>query len=379
MMSKRIGLAGIVIVLCLSLLANATGLYAQAPPEFPPNVAAEIQAALDTAISESGLPGAVLLIDSPRAHFAGASGYADLDTQTPLQSDDAFQIGSITKIFTAVLVLQLVEQGMLALDDPLATWLPDTAAALPYGDQITLRHLLQHTSGIPDVEDDAELIALYLANPTEPVTAATIIDHVASLNKASFAPGQGWAYSSTGYLLLGQVIESVTESPYADVLRAHILDPLGMTHTYLADLEPAATEIVHGYAWHEDAWLDITNWNYAMAGAAGGLVSTPSELSVFIRALFRGDLLAEPTTLSEMLDTGASGDAGYGLGIRRMTSPDDPIVGWGHGGRTLGYQSRLIYIPGSIDIVLVMLTNNGEQFPAFDTIIEPAQTYWGVH
>ncbi len=365
-----------VIALWFTLFAPVTSLHAQTPRDFPPEVVADLQAALDAAVSDNDIPGAVLLIDTPRERFAGASGYADLETQTPLQPDDAFQIASTTKMFTAVLILQLFEEGVLTLDDPLSMWLPDQAAALPYGDQITLRHLLQHTSGLFDIENDSELLAQYFADPYQQISISEIIDRVAT-HDAEFAPGERWQYNGgTGYLLLGMVIETATGLPYVDALRTRILDPVGMTHTYLSDLEPPTAELVHGYALNDGTWLDVTDWDFSWAGAAGGGVSTPSDLTLFIRALFNGDLFTERGTLSVMLDTAASGDAEYGLGIRRMTSHDDPL-GWGHGGRALGYVSTLTYIPTD-STVLVMMTNNGERHPALDTLIAPALAYWGV-
>lgn len=368
----------LIMAVFVTLFANGFGLQAQGPPEFPPGVAAALDVALAAEVQGKGLPGAVLLIDTPSAHFVGASGYADLEAQTLLQPDAAFQIGSITKIFTSVLVLQLVEEGVLALDDLLSVWLPDFAATVPNGDQITLRHLLQHTSGLPDIQNNVELLAQYIADPYQPLVVQDIINHTLTHYGTDFAPGEEWRYNGgTTYLMLGLVIEAVTDEPYAEVLRNRILTPVGMTHTYVADLEPAAADLVHGYAWRDNEWIDVTAWNRVWAGAAGGLVSTPSDLALFIRALFKGDLFIEADTLDEMLDTTASGDAKYGLGIRHMTAPDDPDLGWGHGGSTLGYQAMLIYLPAT-DMVFVAMTNNGERIPALDIMLRPALAYWGV-
>lgn len=367
--------SGLVILLCLTLLTTGFKVQAQTPPEFPPKVVAEIQAALDAEVEENDIPGAVLLIDSPRARFAGASGYADLDTQVLLQPDDAFEVGSITKMFTATLVLQLAEKGVLDLDDLLSTWLPDIAASLPNGGLITLRHLLQHTSGLYDVEEDSELVAQYLADPYQSIfEVSAIIDHTAALG-AHFAPGAGYHYSSTGYLLLGLVIEAATTVPYAEALRSRIFEPVGMAYT---SLETTTVQPVKGYAWDNGKWIDVTDWDRSWAGAGGGLISTPSDLALFIRALFDGDLFANDDTLAQMIDITASGDAGYGLGIQRMTGTDEPVTGWGHGGRTFGYQAMLIYLPGAADIVLVVMTNNSARMPVFDNLLLPVWQYWGV-
>jgi D-alanyl-D-alanine carboxypeptidase len=235
--------------------------------------------------------------------------------------------------------------------------------------------LLQHTAGVFEAEEDETLLARYLANPHQPMEVREIIDHIATHYDADFAPGEGWDYSNTGYLLLGLVIEAA-DKPYVEAVRSRILEPVGMTQTYLSDLEPAVVDVVHGYAWFDEAWVDVTGWNRGWADSAGGIVSTPSDLALFIRALFNGDLFKERGTLAEMMDIQASGEARYGLGIRRMTSPGDP-VGWGHGGATLGYQTMLIYIPAD-DTVLVLMTNNGRQIPNLDHLLRPALEYWGV-
>ncbi|MBN1967206.1 MAG: serine hydrolase, partial [Anaerolineae bacterium] len=134
----------ILVTLLPGVIATAQG-GAQA---FPPDVVAEIQAAMDDLTAQGFPPGMVVWIDAPEYQFAGASGVADLMDETPMLPEGAFRIGSITKMFTATVIVQLAEDGLLTLDDPLALWLPEVAEQLPYGDQITLRHLLTHTSGL---------------------------------------------------------------------------------------------------------------------------------------------------------------------------------------------------------------------------------------
>ena len=147
----RLSLALILVTLLpLGLIATAQ----DDPQAFPPDVAAEIQAQMDD-LTASGLPpGMVVWIDTPEYQFAGASGFADLTHDIPMPPEGAFRIGSITKMFTATVIIQLAEEGVLTLDDPLAQWLPDVADQLPNGDQITLRHLLTHTSGVFNIVEN---------------------------------------------------------------------------------------------------------------------------------------------------------------------------------------------------------------------------------
>ncbi|MBN2306165.1 MAG: beta-lactamase family protein [Anaerolineae bacterium] len=360
-----------VLVLCIGLVALvAVGtVRAQESNGFSPETIQAMQAALDKQVTDRDLPGVAVLVDMPGARFAGASGYADLETQTPLQPDDPFQIGSITKTFTAALVLQLAEEGVLTIEDPLADWLPDTAAVLPHGDTITLHHLLQHTSGVYDYTNSSELIAQYFQNPTQPIDPQFVVDYVVEHHRARFAPGEDWAYSNTNYLLLGLVIEAATGQSYVDVLHSRILEPVGLAHTYLNDQEPDIGTVVRGYTKRiaGSEWFDVTGWDMTIAGAAGGLVSTPSDLALFARALFDGTLYANESTLDLMLDLG---DVGYGLGIDQNTPLTADFPAWGHNGGTIGYRASLNYLP-DYDLVIVWCTNNGDQDPLFGSVLRP--------
>lgn len=360
---------GVILLVAVTLFWIPASLYAQGPGTFPPEVAEEIQATLERQAEARGAPGAVVLIDAPQARFAGATGVSDRVTKTPLQPDDAFQIGSITKMFTATVILQLAEEGVLTLDDPLSAWLPDAAAGLPYGDQITLRHLLQHTSGVFNYTDDVDMLNAYLTNPTQTIEPQAIIDQIIVLGKSVFEPGTDLSYSNTNYILLGLVIEAATGTSYAETLRSRVLEPVGMTHTFLKDLEPATSDVVHGYIRNGTLWMDVTDWNLSWAWAAGALVSTPSDLALFVRALFNGDLFASDETLAAMLDVEASGSHQYGLGIMRDEWPGSQTIAWGHDGGTPGYISSLRYAP-ELDLVAVMLTNNGDQgMPLFPLVL----------
>ena len=169
-------------------------------------------------------PGMVVWIDAPDYRFEGASGSADLMDDIPMPPEGAFRIGSITKMFTATVIVQLAEDGVLTLDDPLALWLPEVADQLPYGDQITLRHLLTHTSGLFNVVEHeaywADLFAeMEIDEDTGAVTLAcvqrdphdTLARYVYGKD-ANFEPGARWSYSNTNYTLLGMVIEAAADS-----------------------------------------------------------------------------------------------------------------------------------------------------------------------
>jgi D-alanyl-D-alanine carboxypeptidase len=306
-------------------------------------------------------PGMVVWIDAPGYRFEGTSGFADLMDDIPMPPEGAFRIGSITKMFTAVVIIQLAEDGVLTLDDPLALWLPKVADQLPYGDQITLRHLLTHTSGLFNVVEHeaywADLFAeMEIDEDTGSVTLAcvqrdprgTLARYVYG-KEALFEPGARWSYSNTNYTLLGMVIEKAAGIPLAEAYRTHIYEPLGMTSTFLDCYEDPVIDVVHGYTGVGDAMTDVTELHESIGWSAGGIVSTAPDLIAFARGLFGGALFDDPGSLIAMT-TPAPGSS-YGLGITLQKEY------MGHAGYIAGFRSVLNYAP-EFDAVVVMLYNH---------------------
>ena len=347
------------------------------PQAFPPDVVAEIQAEMD-ALSAGELPsGMIVWIDAPEYRFAGASGSANLTDATPMPPEGAFRIGSITKMFTAVVIMQLAEDGVLTLDDPLAQWLPQVAEQLPNGDQITLRHLLTHTSGLFNVvEHEAYYTDLFTEMVVDEETGSVTLDCVQRDphdtlvryvygKDAQFAPGAQWRYSNTNYTLLGMVIEAAAEMPLAEAYRTRIYEPLGMTSTFLDCYEEPVIDVVHGYTSSGGALTDVTELHESVGWSAGGLVSTAADLVAFARGLFGGALFDDPETLAAMT-TPALGSS-YGLGAMLQ---GDYV---GHAGYIAGFRSVLKYAPES-DTVVVMLYNHDAADPeqSLADVVNPA-------
>jgi len=348
-----------------------------APQAFPADVVAETQAKMDDLTAGELPPGMVVWIDAPGYRFEGASGSANLADDTPMSPDDAFRIGSITKMFTAAVIVQLAEEGVLTLDDPLAQWLPEVADQLPNGDEITLRHLLTHTSGLANVVEHesywADLFAeMEIDEDTGAVTLPcvqrdphdTLARYVYGKD-AQFELGAQWRYSNTNYTLLGMVIEAAAGVPLAEAYRTHIYEPLGMTSTFLDCYEEPLVEVVHGYSGIGDAMADVTELHESVGWSAGGLVSTASDLITFARGLFGGALFDDPASLVAMT-TPAPGSS-YGLGITLQKEY------MGHAGYIAGFRSVLNYAP-EFDTVVVMVYNNDGADPELNLadVMEPA-------
>lgn len=365
------------LALLLLLLTGCIAAAQDAPQAFPPEVAAEVQAEMDGLTADGSPPGMIVWIDSPAYRFEGASGFANTMDDTPMPPEGAFRIGSITKMFTATVILQLAEDGVLGLDDPLALWLPDVAAQLPYGDQITLRHLLTHTSGLFNVVEHESYYAdlfteMVVDEATGNVSLAcvqrdphdTLARYVYGKD-AQFEPGAQWRYSNTNYTLLGMVIEKAAAVPLAEAYRTGIYEPLGMTSTFLDCYEDPLIDVVHGYSGVEDAMTDITELHESVGWSAGGLVSTASDLIAFARGLFGGALFDDPASLVAM--TTPALDSSYGLGIALQ---EDYM---GHAGYIAGFRSVLDYAP-ELDTVVVILYNHDGADPeqSLADVLNPA-------
>ncbi|MEO1762936.1 MAG: serine hydrolase [Cyanobacteria bacterium J06629_18] len=324
-----------------------------------PELEQQLNDALDATRVEE-VPGAVVAIVSPFGSWFGTSGVANVENNTPLQPDDRFPIGSITKTFVATTALQLVEQGQLSLSDTLTTWLPESVTAdIPNAEEITLEQLLQHTSGVADYIDvlfnqGATNPGIFLTD-LQPEELVDFIDGVEPL----FAPGESWQYSNTNFILAGLVVEAATGDNIASEIRTRIIEPLNLENTFFAEEEEIPGGYVSGYwDFNQDGTLDnITSANLSWAWATGAMVSNTVDLDTFARSLFKGELL-EPETLEQMLDTIPAIDnnnySSYGLGVGTIESPNR--FWYIHRGLVLGYRSNMWYSPQD-DFTYIELIN----------------------
>ncbi|MFV2117692.1 serine hydrolase domain-containing protein [Streptomyces sp. Act-28] len=265
-------------------------------------------------------PAAALLSETSGA--PDTSGTARFETTGPaIGRPDHFRAGSVTKTFVATVVLQLAAEERLALDDPVALHAPGLLPP-PLDRRITLRHLLTHTSGLPD-----------LTRPTGPAVPPEGLR--AALASRTPKPPGGFAYSNTNYVVLGLIVEHVTGRSYADEARRRIITPLGLTGTAFPGAR-TTLPLPHGRG-YDSAGRDVTALDPRTAGAAGELVSTLDDLNRFYAALLGGRLLP-PTQLNALLDT-SSTQGRYGMGLIPTRLPCGVTV-WGHNGRIPGSYVR---------------------------------------
>jgi D-alanyl-D-alanine carboxypeptidase len=314
--------------------------------------------------TRADIPAAVLGVTHPGGSWQGAHGTVERGGSAQVTTDAPFRIASITKIFVAVVVLQLVEEGKLGPDDQVSSHLPGYTL-----EPVTIRQLLNHTSGIPDYTLATGFNKQLLEHRDRRWTTGEVLALVQG-KKPQFPAGTGYAYSNTDYILLGEVINSVTGTGWAQQVRRRILDPLGLGGTYIAGFEPSLKPVVPGY-FDTDNDGDVENvetggpWTAleTAEGPAGALVSTVRDLLVFGDALFLGRLL-EDSTLQAMVADGPFHPrfTNYGFGVE-ILRPDYRTTIWGHAGFLPGFKSVLWYVP-SRDAVIVVLANDARANPS---------------
>ncbi len=337
-------------------------------------VSQQLQSALDQTLADQLLPAGVTvaLLSPTQGTWLGASGFANLATHSAMLPTDRVQVASLTKVFVATVVLQLVEEGKLRLSDRLDRWLPAAwLDVLPHSRQITIQQLLNHTSGIHDYTDaDTPFGRDLQHNSFRPWRPQDLIAALRGL-PPYFAPGAAgqWRYSNTNYLLLGQIVEAASGQTLAQAIRRRILTPLALKDTFLGGAEAIPGGWARGYwaAGRPGDPQDLSNIDFSAYGAAGALVSNAADLARFAEALFGGELL-RPDSLRAMttfVNTGEGG--GYGLGLMRLETPWG--TAWGHTGDLLGYEALMLYWPHR-GITAVALSNQRVQLlsPTLDTL-----------
>jgi D-alanyl-D-alanine carboxypeptidase len=326
------------------------------------------------AVLETGVPGAAVVARYPSARVDAAAGLADVASGELLTVEHRFRIGSVTKIFVAALVLGLVAEGLLDLDGSAAHFVED----------VTVRRLLNHTSGLDDfVGDPMAFFEPYRRDPARrwELTARDELRLVLEKPRL-FPPGRGWAYHGSNYVVLRLVVEEATGLGLRDALRQRVIEPLGLEKTDLVE-GPLDGDCARGYLPPDNPILpggpglvDVTGIDVPFHRAGGGIVSTPGEVATLLRAILGGELLPDHLR-SEMLDAVYSDwdeTDRYGLGIGEITS----LMGrersrcgaaWGHLGFSLGYVA--IALSSGDGERQVVLCANGQP-----TTVEAEEAFW---
>jgi len=332
-------------------LAAILAFSSQAVAISESEIAKQAQTTLNALTKNDGPGAAFLIAKGNKVVYRAARGRANIELGVPLLAGDSFRIASVTKMFTAAMVLKLSEEGKLSLDDPLAKHLSD----IPNANAITIRELLNHTAGVSDIVHDIQP-----GFSRRDVDTATLVAEICK-RSPDFTPGTRWAYSNAGFVLLGAVIEKVTGMPWYAAIQTRLLQPLGLKHTRFGAARPIIPRRVTGYTTDNQIHL-VSNVSYvssSIPAAAGGLVSTENDLMHWMHALSHGEVIS-PADYSQMIAPtpklpGSHTNYDYGLGVYLLHVRGNLMIG--HTGQIDGFTSAAFYLPQQ-DITVVVLAND---------------------
>lgn len=392
---RRRAVSLVIAVLLVCLWAGAVaparvaaGPAPQAARPLDPALAQSLERILAQASRSQSVPGIALAVSMPGYQtWYGARGLADRRQNIAVEPAHRFRIGSLSKLFVATVALQLVEEGTLDLDAPIGMWMPDV---VPAADRMTLRQVMNHTSGLNDYLDNP-FMRRVLQNPRRVWSPPDLIA-VAVERGPYFQPGARgrWRYSNTDYVLLGMLIEHVTGNTLAEEVHQRVIGRLKLQHTFFEPDDRVQGPMMRGYAGNGD-WTDL---HPSYAWAAGSVVSTVEDLNRFAQALFEARLMS-PGTLRTMLTFVDGGNSfglrgmEYGLGVMRYRMPVGPGPGGrqrpapvslalGHIGGIGGYRAALWYIPESkITIVAGFNEANVDPVPLPNSVLQAVLAHQG--
>jgi len=342
-------------------------------PRLKPATRLALQARLDRLRERYGIPGiSVAIVLRDGSTWLGVSGLADVAAEARVTRSTSFAIASVSKTFTAALILALAREDRIDLDAPVRQYLPDLRKVSV---KVKVRQLLDHTSGLRDYFYHPSIDHLLLSRPDRRWDAAGALRYV---GKAYFQPGKGWHYSNTNYLVLGMLAEVVGEAPLADQVRSRFLSPLHLDHTWYQPDENAPADVAHvahGYRFTSPARtapaIDLSDGTpivpftsvVTAAGGAGGYASNARDIARWAGALFGGDVLA-PESLAAMVDVAATAAVKsripYGYGVQVIDIDGRRTIG--HSGRLLGFRSVVRYLPDQ-GVSIAVLTNQSRTDP----------------
>lgn len=317
---------------------------------------ASLQAALDDTREIGGFPGVIARVITPEGTWTGTSGTAGPDTDAVPTATDYARIGSVTKTFTGTILLQLVDEGLVALEDPVSQYVPDA----PNG-TATIRQVADMTSGIPSYSTDQGWQDQYFGDPSRLYSPQEVLD-IAKTLPVPFAPGEGWQYSNTNYVILGMIAEQVTGQPIEELFQERIFDPLEMTSsTFPRDGEQIGSPHLSGITSQGQpagTTAVATDWNPSYMFSAGEVISTLDDLEKWGHALFTGEGILSPEMQQLRRDSiltsppPNTATAGYGIALGNRNG------WWGHTGEIPGYNTALFHNYESETTIIVIVNSD---------------------
>ena len=329
------------LFLSVAFLIIATSGYAQKQSKYP-----KLDQYFKTLSENNKFMGSIAISKGDSVIYSNVVGYEDIGTKEQPTDELEYKIGSISKSFTAVLIMQAVERGLLTLNTTLDKYIP----SIPNSNNITIEHLLRHRSGITDYFGIHNMSKL-----TEYKPRNEMLDTVISIGKrgVTVATDSITSYSNSNYLLLTYILEDIYDEKFAEILNTNIVEPLGLKNTCMPDSQQGH----YSYIFAGDRWEVVKDTHPSSILGAGGIVSTPTELNIFYHALFNGKLVSAES-LEQMKETDRSSMLPLGIGLLNLSSKERAI--YGHTGSINGYISTSTYCPE--DKISISTISNGMNY-----------------
>jgi D-alanyl-D-alanine carboxypeptidase len=323
------------------------------------------QAILDK-YQKKGLPGIAVLINDDNGAWMGSAGKADIKAGVDFRPCTVSKVASMTKMFFAAAVLKLHEHGIVNLNDKISQWLPsDVINKVKNADKVTIRDLMQHTTGVYDIIFDADFYLAVLNNPNKHWTGKELIKF--AYNKPSAFDYKDTLktaeYSNTNTLLLSMCIEEITKRPHHEILRDLVFNKLGMSSTYYHYHEALPSSVAQGYfdLYNNGTIVNVSNLITGSGNGFNGVYSSVTDINKFMKALFIDKSLVSSASLDLMqtfVPSGEEGDIGVGL-LQQYKQLELGHIGVGHSGGDLGYCGEAQYFPTRNNRIFVTLVNYG--------------------
>lgn len=334
--------------LFLAILLSFQFAFSQKKPGLSKKLKTKIDNLIRTEFNDQNGPGGVFVVTQKgKSLYRKAFGKANLELDVNMTPENVFQIGSMTKQFTAVAILMLEEQGKLNVNDAVSKYSKD----YPSGDKITIHHLLTHTSGIKEFTKMKSLSSI----AQKEMKPEMVVDFFKN-EAVDFAPGEKFEYNNSGYVLLGYIIEQASGETYENFLKKNIFDKIGMTHTYYATDRQIIPKRAYGYHKKEHGYVNRTVISFSIPFASGALMSTVDDMLKWQNALNQNVLLNSTETKKAFqkypLNNGETFSYGYGWHLKDI----DGTPTREHGGSLFGFKSMGVYIPGE-DIYVIGFSN----------------------
>jgi D-alanyl-D-alanine carboxypeptidase len=332
-------------ILALCVLAVSLGTTVNAQTTFNK---AKLDSLLDVLAANNKTMGSLAITQNGKIVYQKAVGYAVVNgaTKTPATLKTKYRIGSISKMFTGVMVFQLIEEGKLTLDTKLDKYYPQ----IPNAGKITIGNMLNHHSGLHNFTNDST----YLTYMAQPQTHEQMLARITAM-KPDFEPGTKSDYSNTNFVLLSYIIEKITGKPYPELVKKRIVSKIGLKDTYYGTKTNTANNEALSYNYSDTTWKQVPETDMSIPSGAGSMVSTPADLDLFIDALFTGKLISA-ASLEKMKTI----ENKYGMAMSKMPFYDK--AGYGHGGAIDGFLSSLGYFPEE-KMAIAFIKNGGNYIP----------------